>query len=147
MAIRSDIIVDWQASPRIITVLAPSLAITIQDLHDSVTKIEEEPPNMSYERLIRSAGKDDLGGAASVGITATLQNAKLAFEARGGPSFVECNVDGGNLVAVDGAGGSISPIETTAYVQVNYAKSSSPTRIGGGGAEAQTVEEWTYLPA
>jgi len=149
MAVRTDLTVDWQASPRVITVLGPSVTIKIQDLHDSVKKLEEEPYALSYPPLIKSAGKEDLGGSTEVGITSTLQNARLAFEARGGPSFVECNVDGGNLVAVDDVGAEISPIHTTAYVQVNYAKSSSATLVNGG-YETHTVGNgsgaWSYTP-
>jgi hypothetical protein len=77
--------------------------------------------------LIESAGKEPLGGGSYVGITATLQNAKLAFEARPSPTFVACTVTGGNLVAVDANGDNMDPIEVTAFTQVTIAQSSSPT--------------------
>jgi hypothetical protein len=69
-------------SPRIIIVLAPDTEITLQNLVNQVMEWEEKPWNMTYPRLIKPSGKQDLGGGVSVGITAELQNAKLAFEAR-----------------------------------------------------------------
>lgn len=127
MSARSDVVVDWRPSPRVITVLAPSLSITVQDLLDTCREAEDDPPNMIYASLARAAGKDNLGGGVRVGITLTLLDAVLAFEARSGPSFVQCVVDGGNLVAVDVGGASVSPIEPTPFTQVVIAQSSSAT--------------------
>ena len=128
MSVRTDITVDFNASPRIIEVALPSTDLTIQDLHDTLTTIEEDLDfGLQFNRLIRSAGKEDLGGGVSVGITSTLLDAKLAFEARPGPSFVQCRVSGGNLVAVDTAELTIDPIQTTAFTQVVRTSSSSAT--------------------
>jgi len=114
-------------------VASPSTTITIQDLHDTCRDFEDNLDNMSYEKLINSAGKEDLGGGVQVGITSTLNNAKLAFEARGGPSFTACVVSGGNLVAVDENGTQVDPIEPTDYTQVTIAQSASATLVEPGG--------------
>jgi uncharacterized protein YjbI with pentapeptide repeats len=127
MAIRTDIIVDWWASPRIITVLAPSAEITMQDLVDTCRYLEDDLNSLDDEHLVDAAGKEDLGGGVKVGITVTLQNAKLAFEARGGPDFIQCNISGGNLVSIDLNGVTTSPIQPTSYTQVVLANSSSAT--------------------
>lgn len=199
MAIRTDVTVDWNVSPRIITVLAPSVNITLQDLHDTLIDFEDEPFAMTYLPLIRSEGKADLGGGVLTGITSTLLNAKLAFEARktfvstgtvtttdatgkiltdSGAMFVtdsvepgawiinqttgeiasvlrissetalvtnliaggftsgdvykmvnvtQCEVNGGNLVAVDAAGASTSSVLPTAGTQVKITAASSAT--------------------
>ena len=88
MAVRSDITVNWNLSPRVITVQAPSTEVTIQDLHDTLRDLEDEPLEMTYGStastgsIIETAGKESLGGGVSVGLTATLRNARLAFEAR-----------------------------------------------------------------
>jgi hypothetical protein len=82
MAFRSDVSVDYSVSPRIITVLAPSTQISVQDLHDTVTRIDGYPQNQSYPRLVLSAGKEDLGSGTLVGITSTYQDAQIAFQAR-----------------------------------------------------------------
>ena len=136
MTVRNDITVDFSASPRIITIAAPSDAVSIQDLHDTLRTIEDEPANMAYDILIRSAGKEDLGGGVAVGITATLQNAKLAFEARPGPTYEQCSITGGNLVAVDGNQATISPIEATAFTQIVLTASVA-------AAALSSITEWT----
>ena len=79
MTIRSDVSVNWWVSPRIITVAAPSLEISIQDLVDTCRWLEEQFSNMAWPHLINAAGKEPLGGGVTVGITATLQNAVLQF--------------------------------------------------------------------
>lgn len=136
MAIRSDVTVDFSVSPRIIQVASPSTSIVIQDLHDTLRDIEDNIWNMSYPKLINSFGKQALGGGSLVGITSELQNAKLAFEARPGPSYILCTVSGGNLVAKDSSGVSMNPIQPTAFTQVVISQSSSATLI-------QDVAEWT----
>lgn len=82
MASRSDVRVLYHLSPRLIFVDDPSTEIILQDLHDTLVDLEDEPANMIYENLISSAGKEALGGGVSVGITSTLNNARVGFEAR-----------------------------------------------------------------
>ena len=127
MSLRTDIWVEWSVSPRIIWVTAPSIEITIQDLVDTIRVLEAEQENMVYPPLLSASGKDPLGGGVSVGITAALQNAVLAFEARPGPAFVQCSVSGGNLVSFDLSGFVMSSIYPTAYTQILLTSSSSAT--------------------
>jgi hypothetical protein len=129
MAVRGDIYVDWDADPRIIWVESPSVELTVQDLVDTCRSIEADTINMAYPFLISAAGKEPLGGGVFVGITATLQNAVVAFEARPGPTYEQCNISGGNLVAVDENGDIISPIFPTAFTQVVRTSSSSATLL------------------
>ena len=126
MAIRSDITVTWDLSPRIITVAEPSTAITMQDLYDTMRDIE--PIQIDEEFIISGAGGESLGGGVSVGLTITLNNAKLAFEARTGPEYIQCNITGGNMVAVDENGNSMSSVHPTAFTQIIQANSSSATQ-------------------
>jgi len=146
MTVRYDVTVAWALSPRVIAVAAPSTAITIQDLVDTIRYLEELQVDLSFDHLVNAGGKESLGENAYVGITVTLRNAKLAFEARPPPTFVQCKVSGGNLVAIDGAGNSMSPIQTTAYTQVVLAQSSSPT-IVESGTSGLTPEESAQLAA
>lgn len=131
MPARSDVIVNWNSSPRVITVLAPSSTISIQDLLDTCREAEDDLPNLVYSSLASAAGKENLGGGVSVGITLTLLNAVLAFEARVGPTYVQCRVGGGNLVAIDEFGSDLSPIAPTAFTQVLTTASSSATIVTG----------------
>lgn len=132
MSVIAGVTVDFIANPRVITIPAPLLEVSIQDLHDTVRNLEDEPSSMQYPHLIDSAGKEDLGSGKAVGITATLQNARLAFEARLGPAFEQCIVTGGNLVAKDENGDTINPVEPTSFTQVVIEKSSSPTSLDIG---------------
>ncbi len=139
MAIRSDITIDWESSPRVITVAAPSVEITIQDLVDTCRDHEDRPVNMDRPILIDAAGKEPLGGIVYVGVTATLQNAVIAFEARGGPTWILCKISGGNVVAVDDVGADIDPRLPTAYVTVDRTASSSATLL-----EQEAIEFASY---
>ena len=129
MTIRSDITVNWDVSPRVITVASGSSEITIQDLHDTCRYLESQQNAVDNDYLIDSAGKEFLGGTTYVGLTATLNNAVLAFEARPGPEWVLCQILGGNLVAIDNAEppNNIDPRKPTAYTSVDRTASASAT--------------------
>ena len=130
MSIRNDITIDWIVSPRIITVAkngAESQSISLQDLVDTLRSIEYQADTLAYAYLIDSFGKQALGGGVKVGITLVLNNAKLAFEARPPSTFVQCNISGGNLVAIDENGDDMDAVETTAYTQIIKTSSSSAT--------------------
>lgn len=221
MATRSDIIVLWHLSPRIVLVQAPSTELVIQDLHDTLRDLEDEPSALIYPTIISTAGKEALGGGVSVGLTSTLLNAQVAFEARpdeydtgtatggsavtlvdAGADFVndgvlrgdiienstdgsqssvltvvdgqnldimalsggstntftsgdeyvlwhveQCNISGGNLVAVDDVGTEISPILPTFGTQVIRTSSSSATLLELSSLEHSTFEGGVTIDA
>lgn len=151
MTIQNYLTVNWDVSPRIITVVSGVTEITIQDLHDTCRYLESQPTAMDDDRLIDSAGKEFLGGATYVGLTATLNNAVLAFAARGGPQWVLCKITGGNIVSIDENGNNIDPRYPTAYVTVDRASSSSATFLEelsvqhssfGGGVTIDTTSSY-----
>jgi hypothetical protein len=82
MVVRGDVSFIYSLSPRIMIVDAPSVNISVQDVVDTARDSEDEEINLEDPVLISAAGKEDLGGSVSVGITATYQDAVLAFEAR-----------------------------------------------------------------
>jgi hypothetical protein len=127
MSFRADITVNWGVSPRIITVASPSVEVTMQDLYDTLRTLEAQQVATDDPPIVSGAGKENLGGGVKVGLTITLLNARLAFEARSGPSYTQCNISGGNLVAVDDLGADINPVEPTAFTQIVLANSSSAT--------------------
>lgn len=130
MAILTEITIDWNLSPRIITVNDTLTEVTCQDLYDTCRFLEATSAAMDDKTIITGAGKEELGGGTSVGLTITLLDALLAFEARTGPSYTQCNVSGGNLVAVDGVGAYFTtPIHPTAFTQVVVTASSSATQV------------------
>jgi hypothetical protein len=133
MTIRTDLTIDWYSSPRLITVAAPSTEITVQDLYDTLSDAADKMDTMTFPRLIEAAGKEPLGGGVSVGVTATLQNAQVAFEARPGPTWELCIISGGNIVAVDDVGAELDTRYPTAYTTVDRAASSSATLLTSSG--------------
>lgn len=71
--------VDFNRSPRIVWVDVATDDISLQTLINELRDIEDEPWAMTYPKVIDAAGKENLGGGVEVGITATLNNARLAF--------------------------------------------------------------------
>jgi hypothetical protein len=121
MTVRTDITVDYTVSPRIVEVASPSTSVIIQDLYDTLRTIENRFQNMDDSVLIdtvKTAGKQTLSPTKSVGITLTLNNAKLKFEDRGGPSYTIMSVTDGNLVAIDTSQDFVEPIEPSAFTTV-----------------------------
>lgn len=130
--VRGYISVDWSVSPRIVTVADTETSVLIQDLYDTLRFLESEPSGMDNDSIVAGAGKDILGPDLLVGLTITLLNAKLAFQARSSLPFVQCSVSGGNLVAMDETGATMDPIQTTAFTQVIRTASSSATLTDPG---------------
>lgn len=145
MTVRTDVTVDWTVSPRVVTVLSPSATITVQDLVDTCRAQETATFDAIYDRLIDASGKDNIGGGVQVGITATLNNAVLAFQALSGPSYTQCTVSGGNLVAVDASGANINPIQPTAFTQVVVSASSSATIAAGSDPTTIAAAVWAQV--
>jgi len=130
---------------KVMTVLAPDTEITIQNLLNDIREYEDELDSMDIPKIVSCAGKEPLGGGVVVGLTLTLlDDWQLAFEARSGPTYIQCTVSGGNIVATN-VNGSIYP---TAFTQVLITASSSATQSDleaiqyssyGGGVSVDVV--------
>jgi len=127
VAIRGDLTVDWSQSPRIITIQSPSVSCSMQDLYDTLRWLEATDAAMDDASVVEGSGKENLGGGTKVGLTIKLLDAKVAFEARSGPTWVLCSLDGGNLVAIDSNGDDIDARHPTAYVTIDRTSSASAT--------------------
>ena len=120
--------VNPTVSPRIITI--PEVdgdSITIQSLVNQIRNWEDNQANLSYPSLLSATGKDILDSETLVGITACLINAKLKFADRTSPT--DCDIYGGNLVALDANGVPMNAIQYADNVTVTMAKSSSATLV------------------
>lgn len=138
MSIRGDITIDWSVSPRIIEVAAPSTALTIQDLYDTLRSLGAGVDAIDEPEIIDGSGKETLGVGVLVGLTIKLLNARVKFEDRSGPDWIVCSIGGGNLVAVDEAGEPMGPVEPSAYTQVQVIMSAAGTiTITGSGVTEQ----------
>ena len=106
-------------SPRVIEVASPTTNISVQELVDLVRAWEDTVRGLNFPFLIDAAGKEDLGGGVFVGISATLQNAVIAFEIQGG---------------VDSSG-TVTTLDTTGTVLID----STATFISDGIVAGDTV--------
>jgi len=108
MAVRNDVRVDWSQSPRLIFIAAPSVTISIQDLVDTLRVLEEDlVDGLANSQIIAAAGKENLGGGVSVGITAKLLNARIAFESR------KNSTESGSITTLDINGVTINDTSAT----------------------------------
>jgi len=131
----------FDKNTKIITVESPQTTLLVQDLHDDIRIFEQLPQNMEEGQIAAASGKQSLGGGVTVGITLELINDwRLAFAARPGPTTVQCAVTGGNLVATNSYDNT--PIYPTAYTQVTISQSSSATVI-----ESPSNDHMLYLLA
>ena len=97
MAIRDDITVVQDVTPRYAEIAAPSTEIVMQDYVDTLRTLEDDFENMSFPELIQASGKEDLGGGTLVAITVEEQNLQLAFQSRRTPA-----VDTGTVTTASG---------------------------------------------
>lgn len=107
MAIRNDITIDWEDSPRIIQIAQPSVTITVQDLHDTLVSIQDSIEGSEFPDLVASSGK----GGGVTGIVTILQNAEVLFEPR------TTKIETGTITTPDTAGRTL--IDSTALFVTN----------------------------
>jgi len=113
---------------RVITVDAPDTEITVQSLLDQIRDWEDELENMDLYKVCDASGKEALGGGVKVGITVTLIDWHITFEARTGPGYTLCSISGGNLVTLISSTGIYeNPITPSAFVTITLTSSSSAT--------------------
>lgn len=113
---------------KIIEVGIADIEITVQQLYDACRDFEDENYNMEMFKVVDGSGKEELGPGVRVGITIKLIDWKLKFADRPPPTWVVCDVSGGNLVCYDTAQQKyVNPIEPAAYVTVTKTSSSSAT--------------------
>ena len=133
---------DWIA--RVITVMDPDVGVTVQDLINQIRDAEDELVNMDDPIIAKATGKDTLGVGVTTAITLELlNNWQLAFEARPGPTFVQCTVGGGNLIG--GIAGN--PIKATAYTQVLNILSAAATIVAGALAPQEMRDAMKLAPS
>ena len=121
--------VNWEASPRIITIASSVSEGNAQDLYDTLMYYESLPENMDNPNIATASGKEELavigGTTTSVGLTITLLNARYKFADRG--SITECVMSGGNVLAVDSAGAKMYPVEPSTNVFADRDLSANAT--------------------
>lgn len=117
MAVRDDVIIDWNQSPRLVTVQSPSVYIGMLDLYQTLRYLERRPYNLEKDSIVNGFGQFYLDPQQDYGRIVQLQNAQLKFEDRAGPSWVDCTIEA-NLTAVDENGDPIKAYQNASYVNV-----------------------------
>lgn len=119
MAELSELSVLWPDSPRIVLIDNTLADLILQDLHDTVVVRESERQGgLDDPGLISSAGKEDLGGGVTVGITSTLLDGQVAFEERttSVASGTITTASTGGTLLIDGSASFLSGVEKGATV-------------------------------
>ena len=99
MAIIPGVTVDWRLSPRVATIPATEVSITVEDLQDTFLDLEaQETDGMLFPHLRNTSGGESLGGGVTVGWTMELQNAVTAFAPR------TASVSSGTVTTADATG-------------------------------------------
>ncbi len=130
MAIRSDISINWEVSPRQITINSPSIECTMQDLLDTLRYRESLSKNIDDQSIVVGSGKVVLDAEGNaVGLTVQLINATIGFETRSGPTWIECGLSGGNLSGLEADESTVTTVVThnNPYVNINKTSSVSAT--------------------
>jgi hypothetical protein len=81
MAVIDDLEVFPELDPRLVLLGPASNSVTVQDIHDTLCAWQDSTDGHPFDVLVESAGKEALGGGVTVGITTTLQNARIGFAA------------------------------------------------------------------
>jgi hypothetical protein len=111
---------------RFIIIPSPTIAVTVQQIYDEAREFESDIFNLDLSSLVVGSGKQDLGGGVQVGVTVELINDwRIKFEDRPGPTVVQVSITGGNLVTVNSFDNN--PIASSTFVQVQITSSSSAT--------------------
>lgn len=131
MAIRTDITIDWDTNPRTITVDAPATELSMQDLYDTMVYREALPKNMDNTIIIKGSGKvvlDEQGN--KVGLTVQVVDATVGFEARSGPDWIDCDLNGGNLsgLLADETTVTVNTTHNNPYINITKTLSVSATQ-------------------
>ena len=124
---------EFDPVARIITVKAPTIDITLQELINAIQDWQDELIHMDVDNIALASGKQYLSTGVYVGLTIQLLNWKIKFEDRPGPVWAFCSISGGNLVAVDGAGVPMNPLSTSTFINITLEKATSAALLAGSG--------------
>ena len=123
---------------KIATVGIADTDISCQEVLDQFRDFEDTPEAMGFPKMVEAAGKVDLAGGTQTVITVTLlDDWKLKFADRAGPSTIQCLVFGGNLVGKDGVGAESFPLEPATFVFASIAQATTGALLGSLAPEFQ----------
>lgn len=122
--------VTFHPATKLIRVPSSSTEIEIQELVDQIAAFLHDPQNLEITWFAQWDGKVSLGGTPELFseiILILLDDWRLEFEARAGPTYISCTVRGGTFVAANSFNNN--PINPTAFTQVQIRQSLSGTLL------------------
>lgn len=125
--------ISLDASTKIVSITSPTTSTTVQELVNAIRDWEAEQDNMAYTHVIDAAGKSDLGGGVTTGITMTLSS---TWQIQYWSGVVRGTLDGGNVVG--GVGGI--PMKNTGGADSIFQLGAVDTTIATAGS-APTVDQ------
>lgn len=131
--------VDWESSPRIITIASSTVEGHAQHLYDTLMYLQSLAVNMDNSPIVNCSGKEVLYGAVTVGITVELLNAKYKFADR--ESLTGCYMTGGNVVALDADKFSTYPVEPSINVFADRDLSANATIVTVSSGSGLSIEQ------
>jgi hypothetical protein len=133
---------DFRPIDKVVFVELPDSTVSVQEVYDSCVEWLAAPENLDTSNFVSAEGKADLGGGEQTGVTLIFfDDWRLQFADRGGPSWENCYVTGGNFVATNIYGND--PIKPGAYVNTQIRQSQSPTivEVAGGSSDWTSGEQ------
>lgn len=159
MAEIPGVTIDWTdyfdpTLPRIIHIPAPLLEVTVQGLIDTVAEHQARLDNLVYAAINPqvNGGRQNLGGGLFVGLTTTLDNARVSFDARkistsagsvttGDPNGVTLN-DATATFLADGVEPGGWVVNTTDGSLCSVIRVQSETQIITDGLDDGVDDQW-----
>jgi len=118
------------ATKRITVPQADAQPLLIQDVLNAIREEEASERGITYDQIADAAGKDDLGGGVTTGITLNLRSTWVLEFAAGA---YQATVTGGNLAD------ALARIYNTGSPQVLIASSAASTAVATGGSSGPSA--------
>lgn len=121
-----DLRFSFDHPAKLVLILAPTLDIFVQEIHDAVAFHRAQPGRIDDAEISRAEGKIPIPGIGQSLIVLTMLDGwKIQFEDRPGPSFVQASIGAGVTVTDDGS----NPIAPGAFVSVSISQAVSGVSI------------------
>lgn len=102
---------------KLIIVELPATEVTCQELLNAIREHEADLMNLDLASIATASGKEEVGTNLFTGITLRLIDWKVKFADREPPTWITCEIKGGNLLCWDTEESKyVNPIEPAAYV-------------------------------
>jgi hypothetical protein len=106
---------------KFILVEAPATSTTLQEIYDASQDWLDEPHQLNQVVFVVATGKtvyDQISGDQTEIVLTIIEDWRIKFEDRAGPSTIACQITGGTLTAINSFGNN--PIAPSTFTQVQF---------------------------